>query len=203
MTLLRYTLLSDGSSDAALLPIIDWVIASHRPDIGVIGQAADRLDTLDRSLSKRIPAAISIYPCDILFIHRDAEADPLSDRLNEITSAVEQLQVSYVPIIPIRMTEAWLLSDESAIRSAAENKNGTMELALPAKKTWENLVDPKRVLFDALTKASGKNGRALAKFNPHRQRHLVAQRTSEFVGLRGMKSFDSFEAHIVEKLKDF
>lgn len=203
MTVLRYTLLSDGSSDVALMPIIEWLIKEHRPDIGLLGQIAEGLSTDDRSLEKRIPAALAAYPCGILFVHRDAEGESIDTRLCEIADAARAFGIDYVPIIPVRMTEAWLFSDETAIRSAAENRNGGMNLNLPAKRIWEKLPDPKGALFESLVVASGKQGRALAKFNPHRQRPLIAQRTSNFSGLRGVPSFDFFEALLVEKLKEF
>jgi hypothetical protein len=203
MKVLRYTLLSDGSSDAALLPIIEWLIGEHRPDLGVLGQLAGGLETNDRSLVQRVPAALRAYPCDFLFVHRDAEGESMEVRLREIDKAKADFDIVCIPIIPVKMTEAWLLSDEMAIRSAAENRNGTMGLGLPGKRNWESLPDPKGILFESLVIASGKQGRALAKFNPHRQRPLVAQRTSNFVGLRGVPSFDFFEAQLIEKLKDF
>ena len=37
---LSYTLIADGSSDIALMPIIDWLIGQHRPDLRVVGQFA-------------------------------------------------------------------------------------------------------------------------------------------------------------------
>lgn len=203
MTLLRYTLLSDGSSDAALMQIIEWLISRHRPDLAVLGQAADHLLTKDRGLRSRIPAALAKYPCDVLFVHRDAEAQPIAVRLQEIVAASIGLTTPAIPVIPVKMTEAWLLSDETAIRSAAENRNGRMMLNIPAKNRWETLPDPKRILFDLLEEASGKKGRALDRFNPHKQRALVTQWTSDFSGLRGLPSFDFFEAQLVKILKDF
>lgn len=203
MTVLRYTLLSDGSSDAALMPIIEWLIKEHRPDIGLLGQTAEGISTSDRSLAKRIPAALACCPCDILFVHRDAEGESIDARLREIEAALTAADVVSVAIVPLRMTEAWLFSDEAAIRSAAENRNGSVKLKLPEKRSWEKLPDPKGVLFELLVTASGKQGRALAKFNPHRQRSLVTQRSSNFSGLRGLPSFDRFEAQLIEKLKDF
>lgn len=202
MTVLRYTLLTDGSSDAVLVPIIEWLIKEHRPDIGVQGQVATGLSTADRSLVKRVPAALAACPCDLLLIHRDAEGESIETRVREIELAAKDLDVGYVPIVPVRMTEAWLFSDEEAIRSAAGNQNGRMDLNVPAKKTWEKLDDPKEVLFELLMTASGKQGRALAKFYPHRQRPLVTSRTSDFSRLRGLPSFDFFEAQLVEKLRD-
>jgi len=202
MKTLRYTLLTDGSSDIALQPIIEWIVAQHRPDIGVIGEIARDLGKIGLSLKVRIPHALKLFPCDILFIHRDAEAESMDFRIAEISDAIGEQKINWIPIIPVRMTEAWLLSDESAIRSAAENRSGRIALNLPQKRVWEGLNDPKRILFDALTVASEKSGRALSKFNPNRQRGLVAQRTTDFSSLRGLSSFDFFEAQLIAKLKD-
>lgn len=202
MTVLRYTLLPDGSSDAVLMPMIEWLIREHYPDLRVQGLVAERLETSDRSLKQRIPAALASFPCDLLFVHRDAEGDPIEARLHEIETASAAAGISCVPVIPVRMTEAWLFSDEAAIRSAAYNAQGRMPLNLPPKRQWESLSDPKKQLFEILVTASGRNGRALGKFNPHRQRPLVALRTSDFSALRGLPSFDFFESQLVEMLKD-
>jgi hypothetical protein len=42
-----------------------------------------------------------------------------------------QTPVRHIPVVPVRMTEAWLLADEFAIRSAPGNPNGTQSLDLP------------------------------------------------------------------------
>lgn len=203
MTVLRYTLLTDGRSDLVLMPIIEWLVRELRPELGLLGQPAEGLSTENLSLTERIPAALKAFPCDLLFIHRDGENEKIGFRLDEIADAAADLNINYVPIVPIRMTEAWLFSDESAIRSAAENRNGNMPLNLPSKKTWEKLADPKALLFEALLTASGKQGRALAKFNPQRQRSLITQRTNNFEQLRGLPSFDLFEFNLKEKLRNF
>ncbi|SFM30413.1 hypothetical protein [Rugamonas rubra] len=202
MKTIRYTLVTDGSSDVALKPIIEWLVAQHRPEIGLIGELAKDMGTVGLALAARVPQAIRLFPCDILFVHRDAEGEPLQRRMDEIDAVTRDLHVKYVPIVPIRMTEAWLLSDELAIRSAAENRAGRAPLNLPAKRNWETVNDPKRVLFDALIAASGKSGRALSKFSPARQRALVAQRTTDFSALRGLLSFDVFEEKLLEILRE-
>ena len=96
--------------------------------------------------------------------------------------------------------EAWLLSDEHAIRSAAGNPNGRAELGIPGKREWERNKNPKQILFDALKAASELNARALKKFSPDRQRLRVAELTTDFSGLRGLASFDQFEATLKSKL---
>ena len=182
------------------MPIIEWLVGQHRPDLGVLGQLAEGTGAIGLTLTKRIPAALRLFPCDILFVHRDAESEAIDTRLAEIVNALGQSQQSFIPIIPVRMTEAWLLSDHAAIRSAAENRAGQTMLNLPPRKNWETLSDPKKILFEALVIASEKSGRALSKFKPQRQRSFVAQRTRDFSALRGLASFDFFETQLLDKL---
>jgi hypothetical protein len=203
MPTLRYTLVADGSSDTALTSIIDWLIADRFPDLGILGEFAHGIGPVGLALERRIPAALRLFPCDLLIIHRDAEGDSYEQRLSEVEAAVGEHFPRWLPLIPVRMTEAWLLSDEAAIRSAAENKSGRVPLNLPLKRSWEQLRDPKEVLFAALLEASEKSPRALRKFNPARQRALVAGRTSDFSALRGLPSFDEFESKLVLAITDF
>lgn len=203
MRTLRYTLVVDGSSDAVLRSIIDWTISQYRPDLGLLGEIATWSGEGGRALTARVPAAVRLYPCDLLIVHRDAEGASPAQRLAEIVDAVAHLDLPWIPVIPVRMTEAWLLSDEAAIRSAAENARGQVQLNLPKKKSWENIKDPKQILFDALLTASEKSARARKKVNPARQRAQVAARTTDFSGLRGLPSFDMFELEIEKFIKDF
>lgn len=198
-----YTLVPDGSSDEALMPIIEWVIRVYRPDLRVAGQFAREVGPVGRSLEKRLPAALRLFPCDILFIHRDAEAVSQLARHDEIARAADGLHPRWVAIVPVRMTEAWLLSDESAIRAASGNGAGRVDLKLPTRAKWEALPDPKRVLLEALSAATEKSGRALGRFNSLRARALVAPRTTDFSALRGLPAFDAFEMRLAAILKDF
>ncbi|MEQ9550984.1 MAG: hypothetical protein RIM23_15410 [Coleofasciculus sp. G3-WIS-01] len=122
---LRYTLLSDGSSDKALLPILTWLLRLHGVECAIQSQWADfrRLPQQPLNHSERIKFSFNLYPCDLLFVHRDAEKEPREKRVAEIQKSVEGIRESVsVPIIcvvPVRMTEAWLLFDKAAIRKAA------------------------------------------------------------------------------------
>ena len=198
--LLRYTLIADGSSDKVLMPIIDWLLAEHVRAARIVGTFAAFPAGQDRSLSARVVAALHKFPCDILFVHRDAEQAALELRVAEIEAACAPAAAQAVPVVPVHMTEAWMFSDEGAIRFAAENASGKHALPIPPKRDWERLTDPKTVLFDVLIKASAKSGRALKKFSPERARTLIAQRATQFSPLRGLTSFDAFERALVQQL---
>ena len=124
---LRYTLLSDGSSDRVLLPILNWTLCQNGVDT-VQPSWADmaRLDKPPQNLTDRIDGAVQLHQCDVLFIHRDAERMSRASRIRfeEIANGYSQVNSEltlppHVCIVPVRMTEAWLLFDEPAIRYAS------------------------------------------------------------------------------------
>jgi hypothetical protein len=201
-----FTLLSDGSSDEALLRHIDWLLRRHLDvRFALDFQWAD-LRALRRrptGIVERIEAAISLYPCDVLFVHRDAEKERPEVRYEEIESAWRNLDPSEIGnmpscigVVPVRMLEAWLLCNEIAIRRAAGNPNGQIPLTLPSLKDIESLSDPKKVLHDLLRRASGLTGRRLHKFRTHLAARLVAEYTVDFAPLLQLPAFRQLEQNI-------
>lgn len=208
---LRYTLVFDGTSDRALLLVIDWVL---RASPALAGRSLEQHWTdpatfgIERGLSARIDATIRLVQPDVLFVHRDAEASDrqtTSHRQEEIRHGMVGHAVPYVPIIPVRMMEAWLLFDESALRRAAGNPNGTVRLDLPRLRDLESCPDPKTVLDRLLERASESSGRRLHRF----QRDLawcrgrVAELIDDFSPLNRLPAFQRFvEAtnEVVEQL---
>lgn len=202
---LTYTLLGDGSSDKALLPIINWTFQQHHPTLVIQAQWADFSLLPDpppiSKLPERIRKAIDLYPCNLLFIHRDAEGQAFDDRRKEIMTAWRLVEHAYVDqrsisIVPIRMTEAWLLFNEQAIRTAAGNPSGKQRLQLPAFRMVETLPNPKRELQQLLREASGLTGRRLQGFKVSRAVQIVANNIDDFAPLRNLSAFASFEESI-------
>lgn len=202
MSFFRYTLVTDGSSDRILRYLIDWLL--ERLGMGdVEGTWADprifRAGERPRRLRTRLAAALESYPCDVLFVHRDAERQPRADRVAEIREAVTQLLSSppAVCVVPVRMTEAWLLIDESALRQAAGNPTGRAALGLPAVRELEDLPDPKEKLFDILRKASERRGRRRRRgFSEHEARLRLGEFISDFSPLEILPAFQAFRADL-------
>ena len=195
-------MLSEGKSDAALLPIIMWVF---RQQIG-----ADSIVTGDRVDEGRLPKtgnrlrlAIETYPCDFLIIHRDADGENWEVRKREIASWCEETTLADtrpIAIVPVRETEAWLLVDAQAIRRAAGNPNGRVDLKLPAPNKLEQLVDAKEHLLATLRLASELSGRRLKKFDERGARLLIGEKISDYRVLRALKAFERFEAEVRHQL---
>lgn len=198
---LRYTLLSDGSSDQVLIPIIRWLIR----DLGVTCPVQSEWADLSRvsrsrisSLSARLATAVELYPCDLLFVHRDAEGQPREQRVQEIDQEIQQAAKAarlpaHVPVVPVRMQEAWLLFCAGAIRRAANNPSGTMDLRLPALSDLEGIADPKAALHEALRRASGLGAQRRKRLNTHRAVHGVAYFARDFAPLRKLSAFKALE----------
>ena len=110
----RYTLLPEGSSDRALLSILEWAVSRCvRAPAVIVGDwvDTDRLPWGRISEPRdRLRSAVEVYPCEILFIHRDADGDRWEARRAEIDDWLDKAQlggaISPVPIIPIRKSEA-------------------------------------------------------------------------------------------------
>ena len=201
MQRLNYTLVSDGTSDRALLPILSWLLRDCCGSLPIQPALADlrRLRNPPRSLVERIRRSIELYPCDLLFVHRDAEGAAFEDRLAEIKTALSESIATSKPaicIVPVRLSEAWLLIDESALRHAAGNPNGNVRLDLPTPDRLEQLPDPKQVLHDVMRRASGLRGRRLASFNRRLHRYRVADWVDDFSPLYRLSAFQLLSADL-------
>lgn len=171
MTTLRFTLVAEGTSDRVLIPILRWMLLRHHSGFEWMGQLAElhELANPPRTLSQKIVIASHLFPADVIFIHRDADrASPL-ERRQEIASAMQALPepsaLCWLPVVPVRMTEAWLLVSETALRGASGNPNGRNPLRLPLMRDLETIPDPKEVLRDLLVEASGLSGRRRKQMN--------------------------------------
>lgn len=199
---LTFTLLSDGSSDRALVPVLLWLLRQHLAGVAINHQWADlsHLRKPPKALADRINRSLQIYPCSVLFVHRDAEREPHDKRVTEIRDALSAAEILGTPticVIPVRMQEAWLLHEEQAIRNASGNKAGKMPLDLPSLRNVEQIPDPKQTLFSLLKQASGLSGRRLQNFRPQAHIHRVADFIEDFSPLRQLTAFQSLESEIV------
>lgn len=203
MTYLRYTLVAEGASDRALLPILNWLI--DREDVAYQPQLAEAcyLPPPREGLLQRVRRALHLYPCELLFVHRDGDAVGWCVRVDEIRRELAALPHRYTPIVPVRMTEAWLLSSEAAIRQAAGNPNGRHALDLPGWRQWEDLRNPKEVLLGALRAASGRNLRQLRGFREHALRQRVAELTESFEPLARLPAFSRLQDDLSEIVRDW
>ncbi len=202
---LQFTLTTDGSFDRVLLNHLSWILRNQLGNrIALQSRWADlrSLRKNPKSLADKIQIAVELYPCDLLFVHRDAEGSDPSKRYEEIEDAVSTagVHMPYVPVVPVRMTEAWLLLDECAVRSAAGNPNGQAVIDVPVKSP-EEMADPKIFLHKALRTASELKGRRLRDFNVVRASHRIAGYIDDYSPIRKLRAFNRLEEQIADALR--
>lgn len=202
---LVYTLLGDGKSDRILEYPINWALRKLSIPLEK-GQWADfaHLRTKPRTLRERIEVALNLHPANVLFIHRDSEGVSQFERAKEIEEAAKVVAGSHVAIVPVRMTEAWFLHEEAAIRRASGNPNGKISLELPLPKDVEGEPDPKNTLRLALLAASELSGRRRKKKDKEfgSMRARVAELVSDFESLQEAASFSRFLSDLINVLSD-
>ncbi|WP_404443004.1 DUF4276 family protein [Microbacterium marinum] len=157
----QFALVHEGPSDSGLVAVLERMLIKAGFD-EVYGEARQKVGSVEDSLTGMAKAQ-ECY--QVVFVHRDADNAGRAARQSEIESAAEAVNWTdgeaprVVPVIPITMTEAWLLLDEGAIRAVCGNARGDKPLELPKVREIENIADPKSVLFDALRAAAPNRGR--------------------------------------------
>jgi len=201
-------LLTDGPADKALVPILTWLLHQCLPDIPIQSRWADlrRLPRPPRELADKILKSIELYPCDLLFIHRDAEKASLDTRLNEIKRALNEISANIkippaVSVVPVRMTETWLLFDVDAIRQAAGNPNGTVPLDMPALRDLEKQKKPKKYLHALLQTATELGSHRKKRFDTNSAILRIPEYIDDFSPLRKLSAFIALEEEIKTILK--
>lgn len=135
MTTLRLALLADGAGDRALLPILSWGLRSVVPEVRFFEPEfhvhKGRLESVLDCVSQKLGA-------DILFVHRDAERETLEFRRGEIP-----MRSGLVRVVPVRMTEAWLLVDEQGHSQGSWQPERPREAQPPEGLTTRELAQSK------------------------------------------------------------
>lgn len=174
---MRFLFICEGSSDTPLLGHIQRLLIRYgHPDPE--GEAWHHGRQVADKIRQGLDAADSL---DLLFVHRDAENASADARYQEIEAAVREVVqdgMSWIGVVPVRMTEAWLLLDEAAIRKVVGKPNGKTRLNLPAPEHAERVADPKERLKNALLTASGTRGRRwrkVAREFPRLRRRLLQE----------------------------
>ena len=159
MRLLSSALYCEGPSDAVFLrPLLLRLCETIAADARAPVEIPDVIDLIDepehrsRPRDERIAAAARAAEGAwiILFIHADADArDPQAAMAERVQPAIDRLARDLgtsrkaVAVVPIRMTEAWLLADIDAFRSVLGTTLDAGALGLNVAHGVERMTDPK------------------------------------------------------------
>ncbi len=160
----HFVLVCEGSSDEALVPHLRSLLVEcgareatgTAPDFSRWGQR------ISRDIGTRVRVALRLEGhVDLLFIHRDADSPDPELRYNEISMGVAKAGYAntWIGVVPVQETEAWLLLDESAIRRVSGRPKGRVVLNLPSPNHVEEITNPKGRLLEEILRASETSGR--------------------------------------------
>lgn len=195
--------LVDGPSDLPLSRHLESMCSAFGADVALTPVDPALLSDVGRTVADRL-RFVADQPdlLEIVFVHRDAEGQPPERRFHEIKVGVTGAGLScpVVPVVPVRMTEAWLLLDEAAIRRVAAKPNGTAPLDLPTWQEAERLADPKRCLQEVLLAASETTGRRRKQFERDFGRHraLLLERLDPGGIVATLTAWKRLEADVAE-----
>ncbi|MGW4114479.1 hypothetical protein ACWEFJ_26700 [Actinosynnema sp. NPDC004786] len=205
--ILSVLFLGEGTSDSGIVPQVEMCAARLGIEVAITDPDLGRLpNPPGKSVTEKLRTSLSIGgKYDLVIVHRDADRDGREARLREIATAFRDAapDLLFASVIPIRMTEAWLLTDEGEIRTVAGNPRGRARLDLPGPSRVESVPDPKKLLKDVLGVASGLTGRKLAKFQerfPQHRRQLL-ERLDPDGPIREVPSWRSFVSDLEHGLK--
>lgn len=177
---IRIVFLREGTSDSGIVSHIEAIAADLDLDVTVTDPELDRLPRPPGlAVEAKLRAVLDVGGTyDLIVVHRDAENQGVDARVGEIADAVAAVaeSIPHVPVVPVRMTETWLLTNEDELRRVAGNPRGRIPLDLPPIGALERVADPKELLREALVRASGVSGRRLdqvrKRFSQHRRQLL-------------------------------
>lgn len=189
---MAWALVADGGTDRMLVPIIQWAIHRLDPEVEILEpEFRKRAGSVGDFLAEFSSGSM------LAFVHRDAETESVDQRLAEFEGVSGN---DIVPVIPVRMSEAWLLINAQAIASAAGQPDA--QVSLPRLADLESIADPKRVLGDLLYEAAGSpTGRRAKQFHRDQisRRVSVARHISDFSPLENLSAFRRFQEALEER----
>lgn len=208
----RAVFIADGPSDLPLAEHLELLCAGHGVEVQVTPIDPRNLHAPSRTVEGRVRFLLDQgADPDLVFVHRDAESQDPAARATEVRAGASAAGIEanrVVPVVPIRMTEAWLLIDESEIRRVAGRPNGTNALGLPSVSAVESAADPKALLASALLEAgqpSGRRRRAQFERDFGRHRALLLQRLDVAGPIGGLAAWQQLRddvANVLAQLPD-
>jgi len=176
---LRFALIAEGGTEKPLVRILEILCrrAGAREVSGIWANDVLALFGAGKVLDDQVRTLIEREPeVKLIFVHRDADG-PDDRRAREVinagTRALDAARHA-VALVPIQETEAWMLTDDAAIRQVVGNASGRARLDLPKVKHIEQRASPKWILRQALGDAA----------KPGRQQHDVRSNDKVFGSLR-------------------
>ena len=166
----------EGATDKRFLPTliqrtVQAILAEHQRtdiDISNLDVLNDDLHRITKQDERILEAARRAVNYHILLVHADADypnrdralAERIQPGFDRVRGEQAGVCAHLIPVIPVRMTEAWMLADPAGLRTVMGIAKPIHELGLPQNARQVELVlDPKARLDAILQGAHGTQKR--------------------------------------------
>ncbi len=189
---LTWSVVADGGTDRLLVPVIQWAIHRLDPDVEI-------LEPEFRKRRGSVVDFLGAYQSGVMlvFVHRDSENLSLQERMREFEAVTRP---NVVPVVPVQMSEAWILFDGAAVAKAAGSPSS--RVPVPAIGDIEGIRNPKErldeLLFRTAGSPTGRRGRNFKRSIVDR-RVSVAEYISDYAPLRHLPAFRRFQESLAEQ----
>ncbi|QHO91412.1 hypothetical protein CWT12_08980 [Actinomyces sp. 432] len=137
--------IGEGTSDNGLAKVLERLLMSMRPGADVNLEPHGWTGRRPNNAEEKIKA-LAEEPYDLIFVHRDADNVGIEARIKECRSPGDD---RVVPVIPVTMTEAWVLADLWSKEESFQPWASRQGFRLAG---IEDLADPKRTLKEYLNR---------------------------------------------------
>ena len=219
MTHLAMALFAEGPTDHQFIRIVTQRTAEY-----ILNQNSRKIvDVLDPHIVERtsgeqaekiLDAAHSVYGFNLLLLHADADArnrdaawadriEPGLHRVLQASSDGEQVCDKLVPVIPVQMTEAWMLADPLVLAETIGYKDPPTRLGLPRRpRQVESFADPKAKLKEAVGIAQNDRPRRRRRDWNIKDLYQQLAGTVELDRLAQVPSYQQFQEELTQALHE-
>ena len=197
---------AEGATDERFYKMIiqrsfEQLFRSHKKSIMV--NAPDYLGKGTRENIQQVLEGLEETGYDIFCIHTDCDKQKpeaaRNSRIHPLLPLFEDAKI-VVPIVPIHMTEAWLLADKALLKEQLGTDKSDQELGIARKP--ETIANPKVCLNEAIRKAEAhqtkrqrRRGRKLGELYEDISRDIDLQQ------LERLKAYQQFIEDLTKALQ--
>lgn len=144
----------------------------------------------------------------VLCVHCDSDAKNISEvQKNKIIPAFECVEQAddnrckrLIPILPVQMTEAWMLADKNLFKEEISSQLSNHDLMI--EKSPEQYADPKLTIENAIRIAQNSTARRRRKLDIAELYSPLGQKI-DIKALRKLPSYEMFYKEVQEKLQNW
>lgn len=218
MTTLVTALYAEGPTDQRFLPLI-----IQRTVVQILTQrgytTVDVLEPMPVSPSNRgkrdlaiLEVARQVHGYHLLFVHADADApssvSALQHRIMPGVALVhsahqcgEAVCIDLVPVVPVQMTEAWMLVDSKALLDIMGSSLLPPQLGIPTKPHHvEQIADPKQHLTSIFAEALANRTRRVRRRRTIAELYEPLARAIDLAALEQTPSYRQFVENLTKAL---